>query len=65
MIIERDDRGWYVGSVSELPGCHTQGRTIEELTEHMKEAISLYLEDAGEFTFPASEFIGVQRVAVS
>ena len=65
MIVERDESGWYVGSVSELPGCHTQGRTIEELAERMKEAIHLYLEDVDEFMFPPSEFVGVQKVAVS
>ena len=44
MIIERDESGWYVGSVPELPGCHTQGHTIEELTDRMKESICLYVE---------------------
>ena len=64
MIIERDECGWYVGSVPELPGCHTQGHTIEELTERMKEAINLYFEDTDEY-IPPSEFVGVQKVAVS
>lgn len=64
MIIERDREGWYVGSVPGLPGCHTQGRTIEELGERMKEAISLYLEDEDELTLVTSEFVGIQKVAV-
>jgi len=33
MIIEHDESGWYVGSIPELPGYHTQVRTIDELTE--------------------------------
>ena len=65
MVIERDENGWYVGSVPELPGCHTQGHTIDELAERMKEAINLYLEDIDEFMFSPSEFVGVQKVAVS
>jgi len=65
MIIERDERGWYVGNVPELSGCHTQGHTIEELTERMKEAISLCLEDSDESMFSPSEFVGVQKIAVS
>ena len=65
MIIERDEKGWYVGSIPELPGCHTQGHTIEELIERMKEAISLYLEDSDESMLPPFEFVGVQKVAVS
>ena len=64
MVIERDENGWYVGNIPELPGCHTQGRTIEELTAHMREAIDLYREDSDDLMLPISEFIGVHRVAV-
>ena len=63
MVIERDEKGWFVGSIPELPGCHTQGRTVEELTERMKEAIELYLEDVD--TSRGSTFIGVHRVSVA
>ncbi|MCR5347348.1 MAG: type II toxin-antitoxin system HicB family antitoxin [Fretibacterium sp.] len=45
MLIERDEEGWYVGSVPSLPGCHTQGRTIDELISNMEEALSLYAEE--------------------
>lgn len=65
MIIERDSAGWYVGNIPELPGCHTQGKTLEELAVRMKEALTLYLEDEDKPLCPPSEFIGVQRVAVS
>lgn len=44
VIVEKDEEGWYVGSVPELPGCHTQARTLDELMERIKEAIELYLE---------------------
>jgi predicted RNase H-like HicB family nuclease len=65
MVVERDEEGWYVGSISELQGCHTQGKTIEELTERMKEAISLYLDEAGESITSSSDFIGVHKVSVA
>jgi predicted RNase H-like HicB family nuclease len=65
MIIERDNAGWYVGTVPELPGCHTQARTIEDLTIRMREAIELYLEDPETITLPVSELVGVHRVAIS
>lgn len=47
--VERDEDGVFVGTVPELPGCVSQGRTEQELFEHMEEAILLYLEtrDAG------------------
>jgi len=65
MVIERDSAGWYVGSIPELPGCHTQGRTIGELIERMQEALALYLEDMDDSLPQPSEFVGVQRVEVS
>jgi len=33
-----------VASVPALPGCHTQARSLDELSERIKEAIGLYLE---------------------
>jgi len=48
VVVERDEDGYYVGSVVELPGCHTQARTVEELMERVREAVELYLEAAGE-----------------
>ncbi len=43
VIIEKDHNG-YFGYCPELPGCHTQGDTLDELMENLKEAIELYLE---------------------
>jgi predicted RNase H-like HicB family nuclease len=39
-----DEDGYYVGSVIELPGCHTQAQTLKTLMERIREAIELYLE---------------------
>lgn len=44
VLIEQDEDGLYVGSVSELPGCYTQAKTLEELRRRMKEVIELVLE---------------------
>jgi len=41
-IIEKDGK-FYHGYVPILPGCHTQGRTIEETRKHLREAITAYL----------------------
>jgi predicted RNase H-like HicB family nuclease len=48
VVIERDSEGYYVASVPALPGCHTQARSLDELSERIKEAIELYLEVEGE-----------------
>jgi predicted RNase H-like HicB family nuclease len=34
----------WLSSASALPGCHTQGETLEETERNVKEAIALYLE---------------------
>ena len=44
VLIEQDEDGIYVASVPELPGCHTQAETLDELNRRIKEAIELYLE---------------------
>jgi len=44
ILIETDEDGWFTSEVVELPGCHTQAKTLEELMERTKEAISLYLK---------------------
>ena len=44
MVIIEDETGGYIVFVPALPGCHTQGDTLEELIENIKEAIELYLE---------------------
>jgi predicted RNase H-like HicB family nuclease len=36
--------GCYAAFVPALPGCHTQGETLEEAERNVKEAIALYLE---------------------
>jgi predicted RNase H-like HicB family nuclease len=63
VIVERDQEGWYVGSVTELPGCHTQARSLDTLMKRIREAIELCLEVKSN-SHPSTEFVGVQRIAV-
>ena len=63
VVIEKDEDGYYVGSVPELRGCHTQAKSLDELMERIKEAILLCLEVEG-VEQEGLEFIGVQRVEV-
>lgn len=44
ILIEKDEDGYYVGSVPALPGCHSQAKSVEQLIERMEEAIALWLE---------------------
>ncbi len=64
VVIERDADGYYVASVPQLHGCHTQAKSLDELMTRVREAIELCLEVQGG---PSSnlEFVGVQRVTVA
>lgn len=35
---------WYLGWIEEIPGVNTQGKTLEEVKENLKEALLLVLE---------------------
>lgn len=61
LIIEQDEEGYYVGSVPELKGCHTQAKSLDELHIRIKEVIELCLEVENIQSKPLS-FIGIQRV---
>ena len=71
--MERDEDGWYVGSVPAFPGCHTQAKTLEELRKRLREAVSLCQEIAKEnpsyraaikaFAYEPT-FVGIETVSV-
>jgi len=63
VIIEKDEEGWFVSEVVELPGCHTQAKTKSELLERTKEAIKAYLEDEEEPGIN-TKFVEVQQIKV-
>jgi predicted RNase H-like HicB family nuclease len=64
-MVEKDENGYYVASVPELPGCHTQAKTLDELNRRIKEAIEAYLEAEGYKPKEGVELIGFQFVEVS
>jgi len=65
VIIEKDEEvGLYVAEVPGLPACHTQGKTIDELMENVREAIELSLEVQKELP-QLPKFVGVQQVEVA
>ena len=55
--------GLYVGYVPGFPGAHSQGETLDELKENLKEVIEMLLED-GEVELE-SEFVGIQNIMVA
>jgi predicted RNase H-like HicB family nuclease len=64
VVIERDEEGTYVASVPQLPGCHTDATSLDELMAEVREAIELCLEVEGQEPSKL-EFVGIQRVTVA
>ena len=46
VIYDRDETGWWTARVPEVRGCHTQGRTVEEARRRIREALSLFVDNA-------------------
>lgn len=62
-IIERDsDTNLYVGYVPGFSGAHSQGETLNELHENLREVIEMLLQDE-EVVFK-TDFIGTQQIVV-
>jgi len=64
VVIEKDEEGLYVASVPDIPGCHTQGKTLNQVLERIKEAIEVCLEADGSEIKPM-KFVGLQKVEVA
>jgi len=65
VVIVEDERGGYIAFVPTLPGCHTQGDTIDELLRNVKEAIELYIETLTEeekAELTKHKVVGLQKV---
>ena len=62
-IVERDsDTNLYIGYVPGFSGAHSQGETLDELHENLREVIEMLLED--EKVVSKTEFVGTQQIVV-
>jgi predicted RNase H-like HicB family nuclease len=65
VVLLEDETGGYVAIVPALPGCHTQGDTLAEVMENVKEAINLYVETLTEREkkdILRQKVVGIQKV---
>jgi predicted RNase H-like HicB family nuclease len=63
-VIERcQDTGYFVGYVPGFPGAHSQGESLDELNDNLREVIEMLLEDGPPAT--QSQFVGIQNVEVA
>lgn len=66
VVIEKDSDGYYA-FCPELQGCYTQGDTYEEVSENIKDAIKLHIEDrmvSGE-DIPQSDSVSLTLMEVT
>lgn len=52
-IVHRDEAGGYWAEVPALPGCYTDGDTMEQLRANLPKAIRFHLEGLNSFEIPA------------
>jgi predicted RNase H-like HicB family nuclease len=67
VVLERDEDGMYVASIPALPGCHTQGRSLDQAMRRIREAAELWLEVHRERrggVLRPLELVGVQQLEV-
>jgi predicted RNase H-like HicB family nuclease len=63
IIVEQGMDGYLISSVIELPGCHTQAKTYDELMERTKEAIELYLDEKKPYK-SGNKFLSLQQISL-
>ncbi|MGV8016748.1 MAG: type II toxin-antitoxin system HicB family antitoxin [Ignavibacteria bacterium] len=63
IIIEKDSEGYFIGSVPELKGCHSQAKSIDELMKRMEEVIELCEGVQGKSQKKTS-FVGIQKMII-
>ena len=61
VLIEQGEDGYLISDVVELPGCHTQAKTQDELLKRTREAISLYLKCNKKLDMQ-TKFLGLQQI---
>ncbi len=64
VLIEQAPDGMFIAKVPDIQGCYTQGKSIPQVLERVKEAILVCLE-AEHFEFPKTKFVGLQKVQVA
>lgn len=54
------DDDWYVGRLREVPGVFSQGESIEELKENIRDAYRMVMEEVGSPAHPESSTMEIE-----
>jgi predicted RNase H-like HicB family nuclease len=69
--VSRDESGAWIARVVGVPGCHSYGRTLRQVRTRIREALSLWVDDAEsaelvyEIRLPAGVRQQLRRVSTS
>lgn len=65
--IEKDtDTGYYIGVIPNVPGAHTQAKTLDELSVRLKEVLELCFETmSDEEKKEIPQFVGTQQISIA
>ena len=56
VTIEKDQNGYFVAEVPGMPGCYSQGRTIDEVKANIKEAIEGWVQVMNEKAYTMKKY---------
>ncbi len=59
------ETGLYVGMVPGISGAHTQGASLDELRDNLKEVLELCLEESPELAEDLPQFVGLQQIELA
>ena len=57
LVIKKRKNGFLIGQLKEIPAVFTQGLSVEEVKENIKDALDLYLEDTREQYHPDGDML--------
>ena len=64
VVIHKAEEGGYWAEVPAVPGCFSQGETVDELMDNIHEALAATLKTLAEMGQPVTEDVEVREVAV-
>ncbi len=65
VVIEKDEAGRFLALCPALQGCYTEGETVEEALELIKDAMKLHIEDRLENNEPIYEEVKTERLSIA
>lgn len=67
VVVEKDAGGYFFAYAPSLQGCYTQGKSLTEALENMKEVIELHIEDrlASKEPIPKRKPVSISSVEVT